>query len=163
MNNQLNKPFFKSKKIIILAFIFVSLLGFGLYIFKVKDTDITKKQQSSLSLSPPKGNLVPYVISTFPSSLEGALILPTQTIQITFSDPVVNTDELKHKMDPEDGKYKLKLSDDRKTLFIIPSPTFDLGRGYTFFILSNETKFDQSKKLDGDIIYHFRTISYNGV
>ena len=102
------------------------------------------------------------IISTTPSALDNAIVLPTQIIEITFNLPLQNPDELKHKLEPKVG-YKIKLSDDRKTAKIIPQPTFNLGTEYTLNIQTNETKFDGGKKLERDYIYHFKTIEYKGV
>lgn len=147
-----------SKYILIIPVIF--LVG-GFYLFR-KDTNFPQVNTQLTPTPVPQNSTYATVVSTNPPDLQNTIILPNQTIQIVFSDPVLNTDELKHKMDPEGG-YKLKLSDDRKTLSIIPDPAFQIGTGYTFSILSNDSKFDNGKKLQSDIIYHFQTIQYRGV
>jgi len=41
------------------------------------------------------------VVSTTPSPLDEATILPTQTLEFTFNYPVENKGEFKHKFEPE--------------------------------------------------------------
>lgn len=106
-------------------------------------------------------NEEPTVISTQPSPLEEATILPTQTVEITFNLPLENTGEFKNKIEPE-ADYEVKLSNDRKTVQIIPKKTFKLGASYTLFI-KPDTKFDGSKTLNKELIFHFRTIEYRGI
>ncbi|MDO8570845.1 MAG: Ig-like domain-containing protein [Candidatus Daviesbacteria bacterium] len=101
------------------------------------------------------------VVSTNPEDLDGSTILPNQTIEITFNQPMENRGEFKNKIEPP-ADYEIKLSDDRKTAKIILAKPFKLGTGYTLFIKS-DTKFDGKKTLDKEIIYHFNTISYKGV
>lgn len=163
----INNKEFKRRVGTIFVILLLSLFSFLLIKKLVINKDpVQQNKETVLTSSQPKQNGTkedsPNVVSTNPFPLENALILPNQTIQITFSDSAVNTPELKFRMDPEDGRYQLKLSDDRKTLSIIPNPTFGLGIGYTMFI-PVEAKFDNGKKLKEDIIYHFHTINYNGV
>lgn len=101
------------------------------------------------------------VVTTVPPNLDGAVILPTQVIEITFNQPLENRGEFKNRIDPL-AEYEIKLSDDRKTAKIILSKPFKLGTGYTLFI-KPDTKFDGKKTLDKELIYHFNTISYKGV
>ena len=103
----------------------------------------------------------PKVISTAPSPLDEATILPNQTLEITFNQPLENVGEFKNRLEPK-ADYKVVLSDDRKTARIIPTQTFPLGTGFTLFILP-DTKFDGKKTLGRDIQYHFKTINYQGV
>lgn len=101
------------------------------------------------------------VISTMPSPLEEAIIVPTQVIEITFNLPLENVGEFKNRLEPK-SDYTIKLSDDRKTVKIIPAPLFQLGTTFTLFILT-DTKFDGGKRLDHELIYHFKTLEYKGV
>lgn len=101
------------------------------------------------------------VVSTNPENLDGSVILPNQTIEITFNQPMENRGEFKNKIEPV-AEYEIKLSDDRKTAKIILAKPFNLGTGYTLFI-KPDTKFDGKRTLDKEIIYHFNTISYKGI
>lgn len=103
----------------------------------------------------------PRVVSTKPDSLDGAVILPTQIIEIAFNMPLENADQLKRSLDPKTN-IEVKLSGDKKTAQIIPQPQFTLGGGYTLAILS-DSKFEGKKLLGHDITYHFSVISYKGI
>lgn len=109
----------------------------------------------------PPAPTTPQAISTNPAPLDNAILLPTQSIEITFNMPIENTGEFKHEFDSK-LDYKLELSSDRKTIKIIPLQPYKLGQGYTLKI-KPETKFDGQKRLEQEIFYHFSTISYNGV
>ena len=100
------------------------------------------------------------VVSTSPNPLEEAVILPNQNIEITFNQPIENRGEFKNLIEPK-ADYEIKLSDDRKTAKIVPHVPFQLGVTFTLFI-KPDTKFD-GKTLNREIIYHFKTINYQGV
>lgn len=102
------------------------------------------------------------IVSTNPSPLDEATILPVQTIELTFNYPLENTGEFKHKFEPEYKGYDLKLSNDRKTITITPTKPFKLGTTYTFSVLP-DSKFDGKRVLKESFTYHFRTIEYRGV
>jgi hypothetical protein len=102
------------------------------------------------------------VVSTNPKNLDGATILPNQSIEITFNRALENEPETKRQWDPEDTDVKTELSTDRKTVKFTPNKPFILGQGYTLTI-KPDTKFDGKKTLGKDLIYHFKTISYSGV
>lgn len=103
----------------------------------------------------------PEVTSTNPQNLDGATVLPNQTLEITFNLSLENAAEVKNKVEPQ-VDYKIELSEDRKTVKIIPNKPFNLGAGYTLSILS-DTKFEGKKTLGKDLLFHFSTISYKGV
>lgn len=103
----------------------------------------------------------PRVVSTNPTNLDYAVILPTQTVEITFNLPIENEGEFKNSLEPK-ADYQIKLSDDRKTAKIIPLKPFTLGTDFTLFI-KPDTKFDGKKTLGHDLYYHFKTIEYKGV
>lgn len=103
----------------------------------------------------------PVVILTVPSPLEEAIIVPTQVIEITFNLPLENVGEFKNRLEPK-SDYTVKLSDDRKTAKIIPNPLLKLGTTFTLFI-QTDSKFDGGKRLDHELIYHFKTLEYRGV
>ncbi len=100
-------------------------------------------------------------LSTKPENLENSVILPTQQIDVSFNTPIENTGEFKHKIEPN-VNHTLKLSADRKTISILPEPSFQVGFSYTLFIQA-DTKFDGGKRLNDAIQYHFRTIEYKGI
>ncbi len=104
----------------------------------------------------------PKVISTIPSPLEEAIVLPSQAVEITFNLALENVGEFKYRIEPK-PEHKIELSNDRKTVKIIPVKPFPLGSTYTLFITSAETKFDGKKRLSGDITYHFKTVEYHGI
>lgn len=104
------------------------------------------------------------VVATDPAPLKErktAVILPTQTITVSFSHALENVPETRFVIEPK-ADYKTELSDDRKTLKITPLTPFALGQGYSL-IIKGDTKFDGKRTLETDIDFHFATISYNGV
>lgn len=103
----------------------------------------------------------PHVVSTNPNPLENTTIVPTQELEITFSHPIENKGEVKYILDPV-ADVSIELSDDRKTIKVIPVKPFALGQGYTLSI-KQDTKFDEGKRQDGDAVFHFTTIPYTGV
>ncbi len=105
------------------------------------------------------------IISTNPSPLEDATILPTGSIDITLNKPVVIS-EFKHRFDPE-LEHEVEVisginSSYGQTFRISFKKPLQLGSGYTLFILPN-THTEDGLKLDKEIIYHFKTIGYRGV
>lgn len=106
----------------------------------------------------------PQVVSTSPNPLQNGVILPTQTVEITFNQPVENLGELKYKIDPQPEGFTIELSSDRKTVKIIPTKPFRLGTFYSFFIEAGEsgTKFDGNKRLKENINFSFKTIDFKG-
>jgi len=149
------------QKIIILV---LTIGAFLIFIFQhglYTNPQAQQNQEQNSKQTEINHNSQPEVISTNPENLEGSIILPTQVIEITFNYPLENVGEFKSRIDPK-ADYRVKLSDDRKTAKIIPIPSFQLGAGYTLFILP-DSKFDGKKTLGKDIIYHFNTISYRGV
>lgn len=102
----------------------------------------------------------PKVISTNPSPLEGAVITPTQEVEIIFNKPLVN-DPARIIIEPS-HKIRTELSSDHKTMKVIPIEPYTLGGGYTFTI-KKDHGFDTGDKLPEDVIFHFRTINYSGV
>jgi hypothetical protein len=101
------------------------------------------------------------LIKTNPSPFDNSIILPTQALEFTFSDPIENPGEFKFRLEPN-AEIEISLSDDKKTAKITPKNSFDLGQAYTLFITS-DTKFEGGKKLDQGLQFGFRTIEYNGV
>lgn len=121
------------------------------------------KLPSSQSQVEPKGAQSDKVeiLTTSPDPLDESTVTPTQTIQITFSQPAQNVPELKVKIEPVID-LNLQLSGDRKTLKISPKQSFGLQQGYTVTIPA-DAKFDGNRTLGNDLQFHFKTISYSGV
>lgn len=149
---------FKKKLIIVIV-----LTGLGLIALFYKGL-YTPTELPKLSTTPTKATSQadkPMIISTNPSPLEDTIILPTQTIELTFNYPIIAISELKYKIDPQ-ADIKIELSADKKLAKIIPVKPYNLGSGYTLFILP-DTKVEGGLVLKDQIIYHFKTIGYKGI
>ena len=151
----------KQKILVIIATVGVILIAiFKGGFYKTTSTiDINTPQTNSQSAGIDLGDSIK-IVSTNPTSLDNSIILPNQTIEITFNIPLENVGEFKNKIEPK-SNYKVELSNDRKTAKIIPQTPFNLGTTYTLFILP-DTKFDGKKRLQRDFLFHFSTINYNG-
>jgi hypothetical protein len=106
----------------------------------------------------------PVVVATNPAAMKEkktVVVLPTQSIEITFNQPLENVPETRITIEPK-ADYKVELSGDKKTIKITPNTPYALGQGYSLFIKA-DTKFDGKKTLGSDVDFHFATISYNGV
>ncbi len=151
------------KKIIILLVIIVGAVLLFLnkeLLLSVKAPDSNDTNQSNTENFPPdKIRLV----STNPAGLlEGTqTILPTQTIEITFSHPLENRDELKRELSPDAG-YDINLINDKKTAVIKPKIAYPAGTEFSLIIHSN-SKFDGKKELGDQYILHFKTIDHKGI
>ena len=100
------------------------------------------------------------VVSTVPADLHDSTILPNQTIELTFSEQLVNVPETRWSISPS-ADIKAELSADRKTLKLIPNKPYDLGNGYTLLI-KGDTKIEGKGNLDRELIYSFKTIQFKG-
>lgn len=143
------------KQKIIVAIVAIGIALIAIFKFDFYSTGAPQKNISADQNAPAS------VVATNPSPLENSTILPTQTIEITFNKPIENAGEVKNKIDPK-ADIKVSLSDDRKTVKVTPNKPYELGQGYTFFITS-DTKFDGHRLLGHEEVFHFTTISYNGV
>ena len=103
----------------------------------------------------------PKLISTNPTSLDLATIVPTQVIELNFSQSLVGELDVHITLDPKID-FKLTVSADHKTAKITPIKPYDLGQSYTLNVTSG-TRFEGDKTLDHDYTYHFKTLPYNGV
>lgn len=103
----------------------------------------------------------PQLLSTSPSPLDQATILPIQVLEFIFNQPLVNVPEVKWTLEPK-ADLQATISDDRKTFKLTPQKPFTLGVLYTLTIKA-DTKFESKKFLDHDLQYHFKTIEYKGV
>lgn len=104
------------------------------------------------------------IVSTSPSQLKDkrdVVIPPTQTLEVTFNEPLENVPETRISLDPP-AEITIELSADKKTAKIIPVKPLDLGQGYTIFIKAG-TKFEGKKELGRDENLHFQVITYKGV
>jgi hypothetical protein len=136
--------------------IILILIGIGIFLF------IKPKLQSKQSNVTTQSEKLT-VVSTTPNPLNGATVLPTQTIFITFNKPVAIS-EFKHRFDPEVEHTIETQANDWKgtTMKITFKKPLQLGSGYTLFIESN-THTEAKEDLDHQYVYHFTTISYKGV
>ncbi|MBI2020436.1 hypothetical protein HYS94_03355 [Candidatus Daviesbacteria bacterium] len=100
------------------------------------------------------------IISTKPDPLDNATISSDEIIEITFNKSLSFTGEFKHRLEPE-IEYSLELSEDKRTVKIIPDKPFELGYEYTLIILG-DTKFEDGSKLSEEKIYHFKTVKFRG-
>lgn len=150
------------KLIYLIGLIVIILVG----VFKYQDIMMLSSKFSSSDNNPsqPVKDNIPIsgiqVIKTDPDPLEWAVVLPDQEVSLTFTDPIENTGEFKHLVTPE-FEYEMRLSNDKKTVFIKPKSVYPLGEEITLFI-KPETKFVGGKKLDKELIYHFKTIQHRG-
>jgi len=147
-------PSFKQKLIIIII-----TAGLALIAIFYKTTPITKPTHQTTQATIQVKE--PLILTTNPSPLEEATILPTQIIELTFNYSIVAPSELKHKIDPP-ADIKIELSADKKTVKVVPIKPYKLGSGYTLFI-QPDTKFEGGKILKDEKIFHFKTISYKGI
>lgn len=146
------------KKLIVGVTVALGIILMALFALGFGGKQVPANQPNGLSQNQSPN---PHVISTKPSPLENTTIVPTQTIEVTFSHPIENTGEVKYRLEPN-TEVNLSLSDDRKTVRIEPKQSFELGQGYTLFI-QQDTKFDEGKRQDSDAVFHFSTIPYKGV
>lgn len=146
------------KNKIITAVVIIGVLLMAIFALGFGSKQTTVNQPNGLETTQTTN---PKVLSTNPSPLENTTIVPTQIIEVTFSHPIENAGEVKYRLDPI-AEVVVTLSDDRKTVKFTPKSFFELGQGYTLFIMQ-DTKFDQDKRQDGDAIFHFKTIPYTGV
>lgn len=121
---------------------------------------IKHKTPAPLPATPSSESRTVKIIETNPPSLDGATILPSQDISITFSAPLQNAQEFKSTMDPQ-FVYTTTLSSDKKTVRISPVKAYGFDQQYSFHI-SKDTKFEGDKKLENDTDFHFGTVSYSG-
>lgn len=112
--------------------------------------------------SPPQSpSEEPKLLSTNPSPLNNATILPTQTIEFTFNQPIENRGELKYEIEPK-TEVEVMLSADKKTAKITSKKPLILGQTYVIKI-KTDTKFDSKKRLPDGLNFTFKTINYRGV
>ncbi len=133
----------------------VAVFSSGLYSNMLGESSVVQPTEQ-VSQNPEK----PVIVSTVPKSLDQSTILPNQTIEIGFSHPLENVPETRWEIQPA-ADIRAELSDDRKTLKLIPNNPYNLGQSYTLFIRP-ETKIEGRKTLEKEYIYHFRTIEFKG-
>ena len=137
------------------------VLGVGLFVYNNISSSSTPPSQSPVESKKVIQTDTPQLVSTKPDPLDEAVILPSQTVEITFNLPIENIGELKYELSPK-VKYKVALSEDRKAVIITPDSTWPVGTTFTLNV-SPLTKFDGKKFLKDGIIIHFKTIEYKGV
>lgn len=144
--------------IIATGFLLIAVFAKGLYNSSASQDRQTKGVQSTQNINPE----IPYLVSTKPEGLkEGAIVIPTEIIEITFSHQIENKGEVKSQIDPQ-VEYEVELGNDRKTVLLKPKRPFSTGAGFTF-IIKKDTKFDGGKRLEGDVDFHFNTIPHRGI
>ncbi len=104
----------------------------------------------------------PTLISTSPSPLNNAIVVPGQKIILVFSHPLENIPELKYNFEPAIEGLQSTLSSDKKSITFSSEKPLPLGQEYTLTI-QQEAKFEGGKHLDKQYDFHFKTIEYKGV
>ncbi len=138
--------------------ILIGIFAKGLYNNPDSQNQQTKGVQSAQNITPE----IPRLVSTNPKNLkEGGIVVPTETVEITFSHPIENKGEVKSQIDPQ-VEYEVELANDRKTVLLKPKRPFPTGAGFTF-IIKKDTKFDGGKRMEGDVDLHFNTIPHRGI
>lgn len=149
-----------SKKLIIFAII--TLAGAAL-ILNAQGSKKSSPPTSQKATAPTIQTDTPQLVATKPDPLDEAIIVPGQTVELTFNLAIENIGEFKHRLEPLTTKYQAKLSDDRKSVIITPSSgAFPVGTTFTLFV-SPETKFDGGKRMNNELIIHFKTVDFRGV
>jgi len=151
-----------TKKVIIIVVVLVIAAAVFLNKSQIKNL-IQKPAASPTEISNQQQDDSLRVASTKPDPLEGATILPTQSIEITLSKQVGR--EFKYHFDPEVESQVEELSSKgglESTYRINFTKPLELGSGYTLYIDSS-THTKDKQNLDHEYIYHFSTISYKGV
>lgn len=149
----------KNKKILVLILIVV--VTFFLWTSQSKTQPSESTQTPTPAVSNGSQNNSPWIISTKPDPLEEAVISAMEEIEITFSHSLENEGQFKIRLDPKTD-YKIVLTQDRKTARIVPQKPYELGAGYTLFILP-DSKFEGVGEWKEEKIFHFQTIKYRGV
>lgn len=149
-------------KKILLFLLFIIVLFAAVSYYKTAKTNIPDKTSPAPSPTPTSSqNEPPKIVSTTPDPLENAIIGATSAIEIVFNRSLENVGEFKIRLEPKID-MKVELSQDRKTVKIIPTKPFELGVTYTLFI-GPETKFDGIGRWGEEKIFHFKTVTYKGV
>lgn len=144
------------KKIVILIVVIVVIIAAFLMFKKPASKSQTESKTSSASQDD-----APAIVSTKPDLSSETIVGANQEIDITFNRSLQNKGEFKLKMTPE-VSVDVQLSGDRKTAKIIPLKPYDLGSEYTIDI-GTDTKFDGIGAWGQEKIFHFKTVTYNGV
>ena len=137
--------------LVALGLLLIAVFSSGIYSNSHEQAENTGVQQADGK---------PMIVQTNPKDLDQSTILPNQTLEIYFSEPLENVPETRWSVEPQ-ADYKAELSDDRKTLKLIPNTPLNLGQSYTLFIKA-ETKIEGKKTLDKEYQYHFKTIDFKG-
>lgn len=141
-----------------LAIIVIILLTL---VWKLTPKKIPSKSVQPSDTSATVQTTAPQLLTISPDPKTTTVILPNQTITLTFNLPLVNGDEMKLRVETFKD-YRIELSGDKKTAKIIPTKPYPLGQSFTFFI-SPEAKFEGGKTLGHDEHFSFSTIEYRGV
>lgn len=131
--------------------------------FTKPQVQVTENKTPEQTIEDKKNSPDPEFLFTKPEGLEKdtKMILPTQTIEIVFNQPIENIGEFKHKLEPK-VKYQAKLSDDKKTVILKPEDSFPVGTEFTLFV-QGDTKFDGKKTFGKEVQIHFKTLQFKGI
>ena len=141
--------------IIALGLLLIAIFGQGLY----AKTESKPQQDESKTLVNPDQ---PTLVSTTPSPLDKAILLPGQDIVLVFSHPLENIPELKHTFEPAIDGLESRLSPDKKTVTFSTKNPLPVGHEYKLTI-QQQAKFQGGKNLDKQYDFQFKTIDYKGV
>ena len=144
----------KQKVIGVVIFLGLLLIAVFQRGFSVENAAVNQVQEDSSEIR---------MVSSNPPQLKDkkeVVVAPSQVIEFTFSEALENVPETKIEVEPV-SDIKLELSEDRKTVKIIPVKPYSLGQGYTIFIRGN-TKFEGKREYGKNEDFHFSTISYRG-
>lgn len=146
----------------LLIFTVIVLVG-AVFIWNGPNSKKSNPPPSQKATAPATQTDTPQLVATKPDPLDEAIIVPGQTVELTFNLAIENIGEFKHRLEPLTTKYQAKLSDDRKSVIITPSSgAFPVGTTFTLFV-SPETKFDGGKRMNNELIIHFKTVDFRGV
>ena len=149
-----------SKKTILIVIALLILISGGFYIYKQRDDSQQPVGDPQKTQAQSDSNW-PEIISTNPSPLTDAIILPDQTIELTFNTPLIDQYETRTVIEPK-IEYKMEFSSDKKTLKIVPLEPYKGNTGYMLHI-NSETKFQNGKDFGRRQTYGFRTLDYKGI
>jgi hypothetical protein len=135
-------------------------IGLGVLLFFIFQPKPTQPKPASTP-SPSVESSEPHLVSTNPTSLEGTTVTPTQAIELTFNQPLVNEPYTLIRLEPE-MDFKVTLTNENKTVKITPAENYKFGSGYTLTV-DSLTKFQGDKTLGQNLLFHFKTVSYSGV
>lgn len=143
--------------IAILGLLMLLITGKGFYSPK-QETPLSNVEQPSVVKD--LGNIK--ILSTKPTNLNGITLLPTDSIEIVFNNPMVAFDPNYHVVIDPKTEVETKASDDRKTITIKPKKSWAVGTSYSLMI-KNNLKFEGDNTLGQDVNFNFHTLAIKGI